>query len=268
MSVSIFASAVRPKMWDACFKSFEGTSCDFEVVFSGHNTPEEVAPFLEKYQFFKYIHTARIKPSQNYQIALNNCTKETVIWYCDDAEAPNDVIGKAYRYWKSQNNEKLVLSIQTRESGYGAPECLPCDMNMHRFFGGRKSTPLMAPIGMISRKFMEELGGFDCRFICGQAENLAVIMAILDGGNVEIFGDRYTYVEIDHLKKSIAIGESTGQSTFIKRPFASGYAHDRKILESIVRITTSGHPVMELPFEPYSEGDLTQKSVSYKGDWE
>jgi hypothetical protein len=39
--VSIFASAVRPKLWDSCLSSFASTSCSFEVVFGGFNTPEE-----------------------------------------------------------------------------------------------------------------------------------------------------------------------------------------------------------------------------------
>jgi len=267
MSVSLFASAIRTPLWESCFESLNGTSCDFEVVFSGHNTKEEVEPFLKKYPFFKYIHTGRIKPAQNYQISFNYCSKETILWACDDAEFPNDVIGKAYRYWKSQNNEKLILSLQTKESGYGQKECALFDMNVHRFFGGRSSTPLMAPIAMMSRKFMEELGGFDCRFVSGQYENLAVIMALLAGGKVEIFGDRETFVEIDHLRKSIEIGESTCEHTFLKRPFATGYAHDRKILESIVSIKHDGNPIMNLPFEPYEDTDLLTKSQSHKGEW-
>jgi hypothetical protein len=268
MSVSIFASAVRPKIWKSCLDSFQGTSCDFEVVFSGHNTEEEVAPFLKKYSFFKYIHTARTKPAQNYQVSLNHCTKETVVWFCDDAECNDDVIGKAYRYWKSQENEKLILSLQTKESGFGQKECALCDMNIHRFFGGRRSTPLMAPIAMMSRQFMNDLGGFDRRFVAGQYENLAVVMAMLAGGKVEIFGDKDCAVEIDHLRKSIDIGESTDMHSFLKRPFATGYAHDRKILESIVSIRHDGTPVMQLPFEPYEDTDLTSKSQSHRGQWE
>lgn len=256
MSVSIFASAVRPQMWDACFKSFEGTSCDFEVVFSGHNTPEEVAPFAEKYPFFKYIHTARIKPSQNYQIALNNCTKETVIWYCDDAEAPNDVIGKAYRYWKEQNNEKLILSIQTKENGLGQKEMYMMDMNVHRFFGGRGSTPLMAPLGMMSRKYLEQLGGIDRRYICGQYENDIVMRIYADGGKCEIFGDDNCVIEIDHL------GKCEGRDGFYNRPFGQGYPTDRKVLEKSWVKDNGVMRKRQDEFEPFTDDNLLTKSQS------
>lgn len=263
MSVSIFASAVRPLLWKSCFDSFKGTSCDFEIIFSGHNTKEEVEPFIKEYPFFKYIHTARIKPAQNYQVSLNHCTKETVIWFCDDAECPNDVIGKAYKYWKSQNNEKLILSIQTRENGYPDGKMFLFDMKNHTFFGNRKSTPLMAPLGMMSRKYLERLGGVDRRYVCGQYENSTVMQAYADGGKVEIFGDENTYIEIDHWNKSKVCNEGN----FLKRPFAQGYAMDRKVLES--SWIKDGKITFERndKFEPFEDVDLLTKSQSNKGIW-
>lgn len=278
MSVSIFASAVRPLLWEKCFKSFHGTSCDFEVIFSGHNTKEEVDPFINEYPFFKYIHTARIKPAQNYQLALSNCTKETVLWFCDDGEVPNDVIGQAYKYWKSQNNEKLILSIQTKESGYGLPKGQLFDMNCHRFFGGNNTTPLMAPLGLMSRAFLNKLGGIDRRYVAGQYENDLVMRAIVEGGSVQIFGDERCFIDIDHLGKSIMIGESTDQNTFLDRPFAKGYEKDREVLERswtiakgqmIKKTLAPGIKVYERSdsFEPFEDTDILTKSQSNKGIW-
>lgn len=261
MSVSIFASAVRPKLWKSCFDSFEGTSCDFEIVFSGFNTEEEIEPFKE-YPFFKYIHTGRIKPAQNYQVSLNHCTKETVVWFCDDAECPNDVIGKAYNYWKSQNNEKLILSIQTKESGYNLPEGKLFNMDNHRFFGYKKDSPLMAPLGMMSRLYLEKLGGIDRRYICGQYENSTVMQAYADGGKVEIFGDKDCYIDIDHLGKSYLIGESKTQNEFLKRPFAKGYASDRKVLENSWARGDLAVMIRRDKFEPFEDKDLYTKSQS------
>ena len=34
--VSLIASAVRPKLWEAFFKSLDGTSVEYEVVFAGN----------------------------------------------------------------------------------------------------------------------------------------------------------------------------------------------------------------------------------------
>ena len=118
MQVSLFASAVRPKLWHALFKSLEGTSVEYEVVFSGNNydiTGESHLISGNKITLwagspYYYICTGNIKPAQCYEIARRHCTGETAVWIADDCEFPNDVIGKAYKYWKSQNNEKLISS--------------------------------------------------------------------------------------------------------------------------------------------------------------
>ncbi len=273
INVSIFASAVRTKMWEQCLSSFLSTSVSFEVVFAGFCSPEEVKPFLDKYPFFKYIHTKNTKPSQAYEVSRRACVGETVVWFCDDGEVPNDVIGKAYAYWKEKNNDKLILSIQTKESGYGVPQGQLFDMNVHRFFGGNRRTPLMAPFCMMSRKFLDDIGGIDRRYLCGQYENDVVMRAINEGATVEIFGDKKTYIEVDHLGKSIAIGESTCQQDFIARPFATGYEHDRKILEASWTINgqltiKDGKYVRNDAFEPFEDIDILTKSQSYKGKWE
>ena len=39
--VSLIASAVRPKLWESFFKSLEGTSVEYEVVFVGNSTPDD-----------------------------------------------------------------------------------------------------------------------------------------------------------------------------------------------------------------------------------
>jgi len=142
IKVSLFASAVRPKLWPALFKSLVGTSVSFEVIFCGNNPPNFKGPnhpglkiTLWSGSPHKYICTENIKPAQCYEIARSYCTGETVVWIADDCEFPNDVIGKAYKYWKSQNNEKLILSIQTKESGYNLPKGQLFDMRMHTFFG-------------------------------------------------------------------------------------------------------------------------------------
>lgn len=264
MSVSIFASAVRPKMWDACLSSFQDTSCDFEVIFVGHCTKEEVKPFTDKYPFFKYIHTEYIKPSQCYQIGLNYSTKETVLWFCDDGEMINDIVGKAYKYWKSQKNEKLILSIQTREFYLSSGDGF-CDMKKHAFYGGKTNSPLMAPLGLLSRKVLNDLGGIDRRYISGQYENQAVMMILAQGGHVEIFGDRHSYIEIDHINKSKKCGESTTHQEFLNRPFARSYQHDRKILESVC--SYEGKNIKIESFEPFEDKDILTKSQSYKGEW-
>jgi len=289
IQVSLFASSNRPGLYPMFFKSLINTSVNYEVVFAGNcknivthcedgfyqHQLENHAPLNltgeslrnNENMFFKYIETANIKPSQCYEIARRACKGEVVVWVADDCEFPNDVIGKAYKYWKSKRNEKLILSIQTKESGYGLPQGQLFDMDVHRFFGGVKTSPLMAPLGMMSREFLNDIGGFDRRYICGQYENQCVIMAMMKGGTVEIFGGPDCFIDIDHMGKSLLIGESKKESDFLKRPFAKGYDHDRRILESVCCID-NGRISLKTNFEPYEDKDIMLKSQSFKGDWE
>lgn len=284
MQVSLFASAIRPKLWPAFLQSLDNTSIDWEVVFAG--TCNEIKKFE-----FNYINTKNIKPAQCYEIARRNCTGEVVVWVADDCEFPNDVIGKAYKYWKLCNNDKLILSLQTKETGYNCPEGQLFDMNIHRFFGAapvEPYNPLMAPIGMMSRKFLNDLGGIDRRYICGQYENDIVMRAMSQGAIVEIFGGSECFVDIDHLGKSLQIGESQTEYDFLNRPFAKGYNHDRTILENSWTKTEMGKLLDLLQtgrrtfsptefkeiskvqldtFEPYEDTDILTTSQSYKGQW-
>lgn len=267
VNISLFASAVRPKIWKSFFDSLNHETISYEVIFGGHCKPEEVKQFLDEYQFFKYIHTGPIKPSQAYEVSRRHCTGEVVVWTADDAECVGGILSKAYEYWKSKGNEKLILSLQTKESGYNLPVGQLFDMDIHRFFGGRGSTPLMAPLGMMSRSYLEELGGIDRRYVCGQYENDVVMRAYADGATVEIFGDKDAYIDIDHLGKSIQIGESNNETDFLHRPFATGYHQDRKVLES--SWTKDGRVTLERQdkYEPFEDKDLLTVSQSNRGKW-
>lgn len=235
VDVSLIASACRPKIWVPLFKSLEGTSVEWEVVFAGPTSyadiPVELIPLITNGKF-RYIETANIKPAQCYEVARRAAVGETIVWMADDCEFEGDVIGKAHKYWKSKENEKLILSIQTKESGYLSDESVLYDMNEHRFYGGfDKNAPLMAPLCLMSRKFLNDLGGIDRRFICGQYENFGVMMAYERGAIVEIFGDKDCCINIDHWKKSREMGESVSKEDFLNRPFSKGYTLDRIVLE-------------------------------------
>lgn len=270
VKVSLFASAVRVPFYPLFLKSLEGTTEEIEVVFAGHNTKEEIKDlFPNKNVFhlgigtngnsgvmsvvsgfnFKYIHTSRIKPAQCYEIARRYCKGETIAWTADDAEHTPDLYGKAYRFWKSLNDAKKILSIQTEEN------MQYCDMRVHSFFGCQFHTPLMAPLALMSREYCDRLGGLDRRYICGQYENDIVMNAVADGGLVEIFGDKENKIILDHYRRH-----------GIVRPFATGYEHDRSILEGS---WTDGKGKVNPKLvrndlhEPYEDKDLLIKSQSF-----
>ena len=135
----------------------------------------------------------------------------------------------------------------------------------------------------------DQSGGLqsDRRYICGQYENSICMLAYQHGAKVEIFGGPDCYIDIDHLGKSIAIGECTNDDDFRQRPFASGYQEDRSILEKICckldneklkNIYATGRrqiyasEVMDIgfngDFQPYPVDISLSKSEEPKGKWE
>lgn len=247
IKVSIFASAVRIRFYETFLQSLKSTTVPYEVVFAGPNLPSDIVDIKHRYPEFNYVHTENIKPAQCYEAARRACRGETIHWSADDCVYTEDCIGRAYRFWEALDDEKIVLSIQTIENGQF------CDMRVHSFFGCQFHTPLMAPLALMSRQLMEELGGFDRRYICGQYENDAVMRVIAAGGRVVIFGDKQNNIVIDHYARH-----------GIHRPFAVGYPHDRAILEGS---WTNGAGKVTLErkdqFEPYTEEGILTKSQSH-----
>jgi hypothetical protein len=127
----------------------------------------------------------------------------------------------------------------------------------------------MAPLGLMSREYLDELGGVDRRYICGQYENDWVMRVYADGGEVIIFGDKDNYINIPHQEKSKLIKESTDFATYQQRPFAKGYVSDRVVLEK----SWSRDKIVTLErydeFEPFEDEDILIKSQSknLEGMW-
>lgn len=275
--VSLIASAIRSPLYKMFLASLKETSVNVEVVFVGHVSPDKLIPDeieISSNITFQYILTEKIKPSQCYEIARRCANGDTVVWVADDCEFKGDVLGKAYRFWKSLNDKKVILSIQTREyylSGPNSVDSSFCDMTLHSFFGGNPNTPRMAPLGMISREYFEELGGIDRRYICGQYENDVVMRAYADGGRVVMFGDRESYIDIDHIGKQRIVQPGATWHDFQTRPFAKGYVHDRKILEQSWCGGAGMNKVLKNrtdKFEPFVNEDLLTKSQGPRGIWE
>jgi len=258
--ISLIASSIRPHLYEAMFKSLEGTSVKFEIVFAG-NKPMNFLNHINDRKipsYFKYITTADIKPAQCYEVARRAATGELVLWMADDCEFPDDVLGKAYRFYKENCGYKDIVSIQSKEH---YDKWYLCDFEAHHFDGVDKSTPKMAPLGLMNRKYMDELGGPDRRFICGQWDNELVMRLYNDGGNLFQFDG--ASIELDHKNKH---DQAFGISA--ERPFGQGYAHDRRILEGAWmkdKEMLPGPPYQRFDdgFEPYEEKDLLTVSQSY-----
>ena len=266
IKISIFASAIRPWLWNDFFKSLESTTEEYEVVFAGPKNMKNIKyeglkgisldngelqheePICKNIEYadikwpknFTYIQTANIKPAQCYQVALNYCKGETISWVADDCEFSDNLYNNAYLYWKSLKQDKAALSIQTIEDG------IKYNMHDHSFIGFSRTTPLMAPVVLMSRQVCIDTGGFDRRFVAGQYENAKIMDLYEVGGCVLIFKDGEVY--IDHIKKHKN-----------EHSFRAGYTKDRAVLESIWGKAGTGRL---LEHEPYKEKDLLVKSQS------
>lgn len=257
MQISLFASSVRPNLYPALFGSLKGTTVKVEFVFGGNikdipkiDLPENVS--------FRYIQTADIKPVQIYEVCRRACQGELISWTADDAEFPDDVLGKAYRFFKRTCTRKDIISTQTKEN-YG--DWRLCDGKAHRFFGGEPNAPKMAPMGIMNREYFQELGGIDRRFICGQWDNDLAMRIYNDGGKMYHFDEGV--IILDH------VGKHDKRWSMGDRPFAKGYKHDRRILEGAWGV--KGQMIYDqFPFkrydngfEPFEDTELLTKTQSF-----
>lgn len=219
VKVSIIASSVRHHLWSEFMESLKDNIIVPQVVFAGSLDNYQVRPYVNKYTNLSYVHTP-VKPAQCYQIAFLHAEFDSLIIYvADDCEFEPGLIDKVVAFYQSLNNPKAVVSIRTNEDNrnYGT--------DIHTLIGWNVNTPLMAPIGLVSQRYIAELGGFDRRFISGQWENDFCMRVYADGGTIVPFDydselKQGPTVRIDH---SIKHGGGTR--------FWTAYQHDRKILE-------------------------------------
>jgi hypothetical protein len=253
--ISLFASSNRCHLWPEFFDSLKGNTIRYQVVFAGNATITEVKnyfPRLEANGQFEYIHTGAIKPAQCYEVARRACKGELVNWTADDCEYSPKALDKIYAFFQSLNDPKAVVSVRTNENDTNNDPA-------HQWLHGPR-TPIMAPLGVMRRDFLDELGGFDRRFVCGQYENQCAMMAMNSSGKkVVLYYD--VCIKIDHLRKH-------GPST----PFWTGYNKDREVLEGTWLkngVILPGPPFRRFDngHEPYEDKDILTESQSNKGIW-
>lgn len=275
--VSIIASSVRPWLWPEFMESLEQNVIKPMVVFSGNLDHYQVRPFVWKYHNLTYIKAA-VKPAQCYQIAFLYSEFDSLIMYvADDCEFEPGLIDKVVEFYQGLKNPKAVVSIRTNENNKNE------GTGIHTLLGWNVNTPLMAPIGLVSQRYLATLGGFDKRFISGQWENDFCMRVYADGGTIVPFDPGPT-VSIDHGKKH-------GSGT----KFWSAYQHDRKVLEDtwviggyktttpFVQVRMPTGEIFEtfkildnrkvvftpqLPFEEYEDVDLLTKNQGPAGIFE
>jgi hypothetical protein len=214
MRLSIFASAIRAHLWGDLLKSLRGGKYEYEVVFAGHIDQSLVADMFKDYPEFRYITTGEIKPAQCYEIARRACTGLLVCWVADDCIFSEGFVDKVCDFYDSLSTIiPPIISCKTNENGNNET------MKNHRFFERNQNTPMMAPVGVMSREYLDFLGGIDSRYICGQYENDIVMRALSYAGDC-IYLYEEVCVTIDHASKHKSNDD-----------FKGGYNEDRETLE-------------------------------------
>lgn len=183
MKISFFASAVKYERWEKLLNSLKSNKIEYEVVFAGYLESDDIVRILKKYPELRYITTQNIKISQCYEVARRVCHGELVCWIDDDHVFSEGFADKVYEYWLTLNNPKVIIATQYVEKN------TPENIEQYRFFPRNVNTPQMANCGIMSRTYLEELGGLDSRYIIARWNCDICMRALADGGKVEVFKD-------------------------------------------------------------------------------
>jgi len=189
--ISIVLSAVRTKWWGEFISSLENNKTSYEIIFIGNKRPSYddycFSDLNEDKITWLYSSTC---PAECYNIGFNCARGELIHWTADDCKYAQGALDKAYTFYKSFNDNKKVIAFNCIENG--SPTS-----HGHRL--DKFNSPLMAPLGLMNRKLLLKLGGYDRNFYCGQSENDLVMRVYESGGSVEICKE--AIVEIEHNKK-------------------------------------------------------------------
>jgi len=262
--ISLVASAIRPQVWKSFFDSLKGNHYPIEVVFVG-----DVRPDFELPPFVNYIY-ATVKPSQCYEIGFRAAKGELVGWTADDAvynHVNNNNLDILYDFYKSFNNRNIVVGQRPIEDNRDV-------FKNHYLFGKHPETPYMLPFGFMDKELFHELGGYDKRFVCGQAEN-DMVMRVFEKGNAlctSAYLCMNSYVWVDHT--NIHDWQHT-----VKKGFRHWYPLDREILENAWVKEGYGYfnktkhagtisKTRLLPVESYEDTpDITTVTQGVLGNW-
>lgn len=240
VKVSVVASSIRPHLWKNVGESLLPNTINYEVIMVGPNAGE-VPPR------FKHI-PVNVKPAQCYEIGFRNAIGELITWSADDACYSPHALDQAYAFWKSFNNENLVVAFRTIEDGKEITD-------EHRFFCSNEESLRMAPFGLMSRRLFLNLGGYDRNFICGQSENDIVMRIYEIGGTVEVCPD--ASVTVDHL------GAHSDSKTVFRR--SGYYGHDREVLEKAWVSSNTLSKKRLFPVERFTE--ILSETQGPRGNW-
>ncbi len=253
--ISLVLSSIRPKLWKRFLESLVPNEIGLEVIFVGDRLPEanemslELANFSERFPHVTYKNIySKVKPAQCYEIGFREATGELVHWTCDEAIYTSNALEQQYYFHKSFVTTNLVTGMSCIENGHKTSD-------FHHI--GDNTTPRMMVYGFIDREYLYQLGGYDRRFITGQAENDICMRVLANGGQTAICEE--ARVTNNHEVDGIHGSESK---------FRKWHPDSRKFLEDCWFVKPN---VMakkrQIPFEPFEDKDIRTKSQEPCGEW-
>ena len=242
--ISIIASAIRTQHWAEFTDSLVNNKVPYEIIFAGPVAPDR------QYKNLQHIKTGNIKPAQCIYIASLYAKGDLVHWSADDCKYPDGILDDIYSMWQKHNDDKAVIACETVESGK------VCPVESFTLYDDVKTSPIMAPLGFMSLKYMRELGGIsDRRYTGGQYENDLLMRVYADGGSLLRYNDKQ--IALDHFNKHVNHNSD----------FSSAHRQGRRILEN--SWPRPGLLQRQDTFEPFENTpDLLTVSQSHKGIWD
>lgn len=250
IDISIIGAAHRVKYWLDFYKSIK-TNLNFEVIFV-----TDIKPNISLPSNFKWIYST-VKPSQCNEIALREAKGELINIAADDNIYSPYAFDEAYKLYKHRNY-KTMVGFRWHEGWGKLGDTTDLHYLFHRTSYGKENpkvcedTPMIMVCGLMSKQFIEELGGFDRNFICGQADTDLQLRAYEAGGVLIFSPHSIAYNDINkHEGENNFRGE---MSDFENRIIADLYVKDRKYTGKRSK-----------PVEPYEDKDLLTVSQGNKG---
>lgn len=188
--ISLCAPAIHQEFWEEFLDSLKNNEIPYEVIFVGNVKPEFDT---SKYPEFRHIFST-VKPSQCTHIAFMEANGELISLTADDVTyfSPNKkgALDNMYNFimnfpeGTSYNKLKIAYGFRMFEDQF-------CNESSYRHYVVPKtspnpfSSPLIYPFFVMYKRFYQEMGGYDNRFVCGQAETDLLLRIATKWGHTE-----------------------------------------------------------------------------------
>ena len=202
MDVSVFGSWARPTDWYAAFINLSRAAqkVSYEVVVAGPNKPTFSLP-----PNVTFIHTDP-DPGFAYcaQFAERLCQGETIMQVGDDCRLSLNALDNMYLKFKHENDYKCMIHPRW---GTGPKNDLT---DSHPYLFETPSPTARYGFPMWSKRFFDELGGYDRRFRFGPGDADIQLRAYAQGG-------RYVYAYDAFLSEDTTAQGGTFGGTFYQK---------------------------------------------------